>query len=128
MARKLQGCAAEAHVEVSGALITALQNQARGVQPLPPTVSQSELIRKLSVFVSDLEWVARPGDGNYDLCKRAHKAFSDILDEVLDVRPLQGSSNVELFEDREFDALAPMNITDWIENMDWAATTDQWAF
>jgi hypothetical protein len=50
---------------------------------------RAEVIRNLSIFVSCLSWVARPGQGNYRTCKAVEKKLSDILDQILDPQPIQ---------------------------------------
>ncbi|KAI9368876.1 hypothetical protein BJX61DRAFT_536878 [Aspergillus egyptiacus] len=57
--------------------------------PHPAMPPQAELIRNLSVFVSSLSWVARPGQGNYRTCKAVEKKLSEILDQILDPQPAQ---------------------------------------
>ena len=57
---------------------------------LPASISRSELIRNLSVLISYLEWVTRPGDGNHAACSEASKMLARILDEALN-----SQSNVE---------------------------------
>ncbi|KNG88306.1 hypothetical protein ANOM_002491 [Aspergillus nomiae NRRL 13137] len=52
----------------------------------PLSGSRSELIRHLSVFISHLESMARPGVANQELFHRASKIFSSIIDEVLEPR------------------------------------------
>lgn len=49
--------------------------------------SRAELIRNLSVFISNLALVVRPGDGNQQTCKEAELRLIRILDQVLDPRP-----------------------------------------
>ncbi|KAL3466706.1 hypothetical protein BJX64DRAFT_249702 [Aspergillus heterothallicus] len=63
------------------------QTQEPGPHPVMPP--RAELIRNLSIFVSCLSWVARPGDGNYRTCKAVEKKLSDILDQILDPQPAQ---------------------------------------
>ncbi|KAE8401934.1 hypothetical protein BDV37DRAFT_167924 [Aspergillus pseudonomiae] len=67
-------------------LIKALQKQARTGRPIPYQGSRSESIRHLSVFISHLESMARPGAANQELFHRASKIFSSIIDEVLEPR------------------------------------------
>ncbi|KAL2808410.1 hypothetical protein BJX63DRAFT_424636 [Aspergillus granulosus] len=64
------------------------QTQEPGPHPAMPP--RAEIIRNLSIFVSSLSWVARPGDGNYRTCKAVEKKLSDILDQILDPQPAQG--------------------------------------
>ena len=56
--------------------------------PLP----RAEIIRNLSVFVSLLSWISRPGQGNYRECKEAEKKLSRILDRLLDPQPVQADT------------------------------------
>jgi hypothetical protein len=68
-----------------------LRNSRSG-QPFPAAVSRAVLIRNLSVFISCLEWVARPGDGNYGLCEKAGKVLTQALDEALETSTSSTSS------------------------------------
>lgn len=43
---------------------------------LPPDMDRARMTRILSVFVSQLESVAAPGELNYDICKLANMAIS----------------------------------------------------
>ena len=93
-----------------------------------PVIPRAEVIRKLSIFVSCLEW-ARPPDETYTLCGHMHKIISHIMDQVL-------SNNVSLEHqsvavNREMDVPLDPPIdddTDWLEllsNVDW--TKGNWA-
>ncbi|KAF2011491.1 hypothetical protein BU24DRAFT_426574 [Aaosphaeria arxii CBS 175.79] len=71
-------------------LASALQEQHRTGQPFPPTISRATVIRKLSVLISHLESAShmdfsglRRGDGNYNLCRKAAKSFTRVIDTVL---------------------------------------------
>ncbi|PYI28987.1 hypothetical protein BP00DRAFT_349824 [Aspergillus indologenus CBS 114.80] len=55
-----------------------------------PGFSRAELIRELTVYVSCLSWVARPGSGNFEFCKQVKAKFTRILDEIID--PSYGTS------------------------------------
>lgn len=79
-------------------LASALQEQQRTGHPFPPTISRSEIIRMLSVLISHLDAAAhvdsssaRPGEANYDLCRKACKAFTRVMDNVLDLKPRSDS-------------------------------------
>ncbi|KAK4497697.1 hypothetical protein PRZ48_010350 [Zasmidium cellare] len=67
-------------------LTNALQTVSRsdGTQQLPPNVKRATLIRTLSVYVSHLDSIYRPGEGEYAICVQASKTISRVLDEVLD--------------------------------------------
>ncbi|RAL14716.1 fungal specific transcription factor domain-containing protein [Aspergillus homomorphus CBS 101889] len=49
-----------------------------------PGFSRAQLIRQLTVYVSCLSWVARPGSGNFEFCKQVKARFTRILDEIID--------------------------------------------
>ncbi|KAL4866419.1 hypothetical protein BDV12DRAFT_132868 [Aspergillus spectabilis] len=128
-------------------LLKALQTQVRTGQPVPYTGSRAELIRNLSVFISQLEPMARPSASNINhaLFERAHRLFTDILDEILDP-PILVSSSVSADEAHEaHEAHVGMGMgmgtagEDW--NSSWAAdgmdfldtlnfgvVFDQWVF
>lgn len=67
-------------------LIRALQSEARHSTSFDYTGSRAELIRNLSVFISHIESMERPGNGNYVLFSRASKVFSSMIDEILESR------------------------------------------
>ncbi|KAL4876270.1 hypothetical protein BJY04DRAFT_200180 [Aspergillus karnatakaensis] len=124
-------------------LLKALQAQVRTCQSVSYTVSRAELIRNLSVFVSQLEPMARPSASNinHTLFDRASKMFTAILDEVLE-SPLPVSSSTSGAQDVGFGVETGSLVTvgeDW--NSSWAAdgmdfldtlnfdlVFDQWVF
>lgn len=111
-------------------LVSALQEQARTGQAFPPQIARSEIIRNLSVLISNLESVARPGDGNYALCKKAAKVFTRIIDNVLDqglVRNTHSDTPLDSLPAVGLDGLDSMDVMDLFDNMDWSAG-GQWAF
>ncbi|KAM5442966.1 hypothetical protein MferCBS31731_001839 [Microsporum ferrugineum] len=65
-------------------LIRALQKQARTQQPISYYGSRATLIRNLSVFISHLESMARPGTAGFSFFSRATAIFSQIITEVLE--------------------------------------------
>jgi hypothetical protein len=73
-------------------LATALQEQHHTGQPFPASISRSEIIRTLSVLISHLNTAShlysrgRFGDANYDLCRKAAKTFTKLIDAVLDAK------------------------------------------
>ncbi len=71
-------------VSSAGVLAAELSRCTRTSHLLPTWLSRSGLIRNLSVLVSYLEWVTRPGDGNYAACSEASKILARILDEALE--------------------------------------------
>ena len=105
-----------------------LQGQTHGVEPLPPPISRSDLIQKLCVFTSDLEWVARPNDANYSICQKACKAFSRILDDILDVTPAESSFSLNPLEYDEISGFLDVGSLQWMENLDWGTIGDQTSF
>lgn len=67
-------------------LSTALDpgiDSSRGTK-LPPGIKASNLIRNLSVLVSQLESVSSPSETNHVFCLEASKAISRKLDHILD--------------------------------------------
>ncbi|PYH47009.1 putative C6 transcription factor [Aspergillus saccharolyticus JOP 1030-1] len=72
----------------AGVLAIELLRQSEAQSQLQaPTFRRSEVIQKLTVFASHLQYVVRPHDGMYDVCQRARKVISNILDRVLTVNP-----------------------------------------
>ncbi|CAL5870326.1 uncharacterized protein PFLUO_LOCUS4562 [Penicillium psychrofluorescens] len=69
-------------------LLIELLRQSHEPGPHATPLPRAELIRNLSVFVSFLSWVSRPGHGNYHTCKEAEKKLSYILDQLLDPQPV----------------------------------------
>ncbi|KAJ5760855.1 hypothetical protein N7520_008011 [Penicillium odoratum] len=70
-------------------LLVELLHQSHEPGPHTINLPRAELIRNISVFVSILSWVSRPGHGNYHQCKDAEKKLSRILDQLLDPQPVQ---------------------------------------
>ncbi|CEJ56271.1 hypothetical protein PMG11_02484 [Penicillium brasilianum] len=75
-------------VPSSGVLLLELLHQSCKPGPHNVVLPRAELVRNLSVFISMLSWIARPGHGNYRTCKEAEKNLSRILDRVLDPQPV----------------------------------------
>lgn len=69
-------------------LLLELLHQSHDPGPHRVFLPRAELIRNLSVFISLLSWVSRPGHGNYHTCKDAEKNLSRILDRLLDPQPV----------------------------------------
>ncbi|KAJ5750328.1 hypothetical protein N7533_007356 [Penicillium manginii] len=69
-------------------LLLELLHQSHNPGPHNVELPRSELIRNLSVFISVLSWVSRPGHGNHQACKEAEKKLSRILDQLLDPQPV----------------------------------------
>ncbi|KAE9367110.1 hypothetical protein N431DRAFT_83075 [Stipitochalara longipes BDJ] len=51
---------------------------------LPLNIKRATLVRTLSVYVSHLDSICKPGDGDYNVCVQASQTISRVLDEVLD--------------------------------------------
>ncbi|KAJ4290607.1 hypothetical protein N0V90_010825 [Kalmusia sp. IMI 367209] len=130
-------------IPCASVLATALQEQQRTGQPFPPSISRAETIRMLSVLISHLDAAAhldsssaRPGEANYNLCKKACKAFTKIVDHVLDPRPTEEimpstsdlglNVNLDLFTAPGLDAFEGMEFVAGDDgSIDWGAMT-QW--
>jgi hypothetical protein len=87
-------------IPTASVLATALQEQHRMGGNFPASISRSEIIRTLSVLINHLETAAhldagaRPGDGNDNLCLRAARTFTKVIDKVLDEGPTVPNANV----------------------------------
>ncbi|KAJ5174487.1 uncharacterized protein N7482_000364 [Penicillium canariense] len=75
-------------VPSSAVLLLELLRQSHEPGPHNMVLPRAELVRNLSVFISMLSWIARPGHGNYHTCKEAEKNLSRMLDQVLDPQPV----------------------------------------
>ena len=102
----------------------------------------AELIRNLSVLISYLEWVTRPGDGNHAACSEASKILARTFDKALDAQlnveqpcqPVLEHSNNEAALTSEEDnmMLDPHNcdsllidseaFLEWSDSVDWNNT------
>lgn len=78
-------------VPAASVLATALREQHQTGQQFPAEVSRAEIIRMLSVLISHLDAAAhlensgaRQGEANYNLCRKASKIFTRVIDTVLD--------------------------------------------
>lgn len=66
-------------------LIELLDKIARGgTQSLPLGISKPFMIRRLAVFISQLETICGPTDINYKVCTQAASALSRKLDKILE--------------------------------------------
>ena len=112
-------------------LATALQEQHRTNAAFPPSISRAEMIRMLSVLISHLEAAehldsssARPGEANYNLCKKACKAFTKIVHHVLEPRAEEITPNTADTElDFDLDVFSAP-VLDGFEGMEFAAGDD----
>jgi hypothetical protein len=92
--RDLLHCILLYGVPAASVLATALREQHTTNQPFPKDISRSEIVRMLSVLISHLDAAAhvensgaRQGEANYNLCRKASKIFTKVIDTVLDHRP-----------------------------------------
>ena len=115
-------------VPSAGVLCVELLKTLKSPDSDRPIIPRAEVIRKLSIFVSCLEW-ARPPDETYTLCGHMHKIISHIMDQVLsNNEPLEHRS---VAVNRGTDVLSEPLIdddTDWLEwlsSVDW--TRGNWA-
>ena len=115
-------------VPSAGVLCVELLKALKSPNSDRPVIPRAEVIQKLSIFVSCLEW-ARPPDETYTLCGHMHKIISHIMDQVLSTN-IPAEHHV-MAVDRETDV--PLDRptddeTDWLEwlsNVDW--TKGDWA-
>ena len=92
------------------------------VASLPLDMDRARIVRILSVFVSQLESVAAPGEPNYDLCKQAGMAISYALDESLCGPQVQTTSNEASasVDVSDTDILDEFDLSEWTGMIDWA--------
>jgi hypothetical protein len=83
------------------------QQQASPGQP-QVRLPRAEIIRNISVFISSLEWVAKPDDGNYDLCQGARQLLDSILNAILDSHPASSEQTPQP---------APADPVMWLDDM-----------
>lgn len=86
--------------------------------------ARSKVIQDLSVFVSCLSWIHRPGDGNYQLIQQARKMIQKILDKVLSPEPPAHIERHPLPSPEEPHHVIyqdPMYDFSWIENAEFDA-------
>ncbi|EMD65050.1 hypothetical protein COCSADRAFT_26005 [Bipolaris sorokiniana ND90Pr] len=83
-------------IPAASVLATALREQHHTGQQFPSGISRSEIIRMLSVLISHLDAAAhmensgaRHGEANYNLCRKASKIFTKIIDTVLDPKAVE---------------------------------------
>jgi hypothetical protein len=81
-------------VPAASVLATALREQHQTGQQFPPEISRAEIVRMLSVLISHLDAAAHvensgatQGEADYNLCRKAAKIFTKVVDCVLDSRP-----------------------------------------
>jgi hypothetical protein len=124
----------------AGVLALELRRCTRENVPLPSTVARADVIRNLSVFISCLDWVILPGDGNHKLCSELNKMLALVLDEVLNYQPPavesqgDGNSNAPLdgvsgpfFDLPALDGMEPIpteseDFLNWLDNANWSNT------
>jgi len=96
----------------AGILAVELRRQQRGEQTAVK-LPRAETIRNLSVFTSALEWNSRAGDGNSPVCAHAHRALSQILDDLLDEK---ADNPPAIVPDQDMNAQFPLD-QPWPENI-----------
>ncbi|KAF2999680.1 hypothetical protein E8E13_002029 [Curvularia kusanoi] len=110
--RDLLNCILLFGVPSASVLATALKQQVKqGGVPFPAGISRAEIIRMLSVLIAHLDAAthlensgARAGEANYNLCRKASRIFTRVIDQVLD--PVQNEitpSNSEGLDDMGLD-------------------------
>jgi hypothetical protein len=89
--RDLLHCILLFGVPAASVLANALREQHASSAPFPADISRSEIVRMLSVLISHLDAAAhvensgaRQGEANYNLCRKASKSFTKVIDAVLD--------------------------------------------
>ena len=68
----------------AGVLVLELLRQSQARSQDNNAFSRSRVIQNLSILISSLEWIVRPGIGNYELCRQARGMLKRSLDRILD--------------------------------------------
>ncbi|KAF2851413.1 hypothetical protein T440DRAFT_448522 [Plenodomus tracheiphilus IPT5] len=83
-------------IPAASVLATALREQRQTGQHFPVEISRAEIIRMLSVLINHLDAAAhlensgaRQGEANYNLCRKASKLFTRVIDTVLESRTIE---------------------------------------
>lgn len=109
---------------------TVLEMARKGVAsvPLPAEVDRARIVRLLSVFVSQLDSVAGPGEPNHEICKQASSAVSYALDELL--KGPQAHPGASLGTEDGAAVLDEFDPGEWASLIDWAGGHHQsdWPF
>ncbi|RHZ61038.1 hypothetical protein CDV55_106320 [Aspergillus turcosus] len=107
-------------------LLRALQMHARTNQ-LPSLYPRGILVRHLSVFISHLESMARPGTANSAFFSRATGVFSRIMDEILAPEAVTATetSLVDSVADLDVSLFSDFEGVGLLDTMDFAAVLDQ---
>ena len=89
--RDLLHCILLYGIPSASVLATALRQQQQTGASFPQAISRAEIVRMLSVLISHLDASAhlensgaRAGEANYNLCRKASKIFTRVIDQVLD--------------------------------------------
>jgi hypothetical protein len=128
--RDLLHCILLFGVPSASVLATALRDQHTTNAPFPVDVSRSEIVRMLSVLISHLDAAAhlensgaRQGEANYNLCRKASRIFTKVIDTVLDPKSVASSdathSTDNLALDFDFDVFNGPGL-DGFEGMDFS--------
>lgn len=103
--RDLLNCILLFGVPSASVLATALRQQHRTGQPFPPSISRAEIVRMLSVLISHLDASAhlensgaRAGEANYNLCRKASRIFTRVIDTVLDSQQAEVTPSSEALD------------------------------
>ena len=118
-------------VSAAGVLCVELLKATKFPRTSQVKLPRPEVIRKLSIFISCLEW-ARPTDESYTLCGHMHKIITHITDQILAPTTVV-STQIEAQLTETTDTNTPFDLpmqddTDWLEwlnNVDW--TNNNWA-
>ena len=115
-------------VPSAGVLCVELLKALKSPDSNRPVIPRAELIRKLSIFVSCLEW-ARTPDETYTLCGHMHKIIGHIMDQVLSNNVPLEPNLVAVNKETDVPSDPPVDEdTDWLEwlnTVDW--TKSNWA-
>ncbi|KAG8525623.1 uncharacterized protein KY384_009267 [Bacidia gigantensis] len=98
-----------------------LRHSSSGPHQADPNFPRLQIIKDLSVFVSDVSYIMRPAHGNYETCTQARKTLQTILDTVISGAIESGDQAVNTGlgnEEADDNGDAPINFNeqDWLNN------------
>lgn len=88
-------------IPAASVLATALREQHQTGQKFPAEISRADMVRMLSVLINHLDTAAhiensgaRQGDANYNLCRKASKLFTRVIDDILEPRAMEEATPI----------------------------------
>jgi chromatin structure-remodeling complex subunit RSC3/30 len=97
------------------------------MHPLSAQFPRSDIIQKLSVYVSHVETLIWSDEREYEMAKRGARAIRQVLDRVLSPEPLlqplssadPDSSTSDWLTGGDLALVDGTDLITWLENVDW---------